>query len=190
MSERAPNNQEKQNGPSPELEKHHKDTAEKAVEKGNQARHEHAEKLSDIQNEAQKEALSTKEHLDKHLEHDKPTQHEQPTFVNRELKGIAYKRTLTRTQKSLPAPARAFSKIIHNPAIEAVSEVAAKTVARRSGVLAGGILAFIGSSAYLWTTKQYGYEYNFLLIALFFIGGFALGLLVELLYRAGRMRKR
>ena len=185
MSERQPGLNQERDIKTPELEKHHKESIDKAVEKGHHARHEHAEKLLSIQHEAKEKALSAKEVLEKHQDQEKP-HHEQPTFINRELKGMAYKRTLTRTQKSLPAPARAFSKVIHNPAVEAVSEIAAKTVARPSGILAGGIIAVIGSSIFLWAAKHYGYEYNFLLFALLFGGGFMLGLLLELIYRLVR----
>src|SRR4051812_18230473 len=40
-----------------------------------------------------------------------PRQH----YVNRELKEMAYSRVLNRARKQLPAPARAFSKVVHQP---------------------------------------------------------------------------
>src|SRR5690606_36501416 len=111
-------------------------------------------------------------------------------LANRELKDLAYRRTLKRVQSKLPAPARAFSKVIHNPAVEAASELAGKTVARPSGVLAGGVAAFLGSSLFLWVARHYGYEYNYVLFALCFVGGFFVGLLVEFGLRLANRRSR
>lgn len=161
-----------------------KDTNEKLealVEEGRGAKNEHAEKIDELRNEAKHEAKTRDEVLAKQAEQE--PQAEVPTLVNRELKGMAYKRTLTRIRKDLPAPERVFSRLIHNPVVESVSEVGSKTVARPSGVLAGGFFAFLGSSVFLWVAKHYGYEYNFLLFAAFFVGGFALGLVVELIFR-------
>jgi hypothetical protein len=188
MSELAPGSHHERHKPSPELEQHAQEALEKALEKGHHARHEHAEKLLTIQHEAKEKAISAQEYLKKQGEHETPM-HEQPMFINRQIKSEAYKRTLTRTQKSLSPPARAFSKLVHNPAIDTISEVGAKTVARPSGILAGGIFACLGSGLFLWISKHYGYEYNFLLFALFFIGGFGVGLIIELLVRLFR-RKR
>lgn len=151
------------------------------IEKGRDARHEHAEKLDEIRIEAQAEASSRDEILARQEEEKEP---EAATgMVNRELKDMAYQRTLTRIRKDLPLPERAFSKVVHNKAVDALSEAGAKTIARPSGVLAGGFFAFIGSSVFLWVSKHYGYEYNFLLFALLFIAGFAIGIGVEMLWR-------
>ncbi len=68
---------------------------------------------------------------------------------------------------------------MHLPAIEAASEVGAKTVARPIGLLAGGLCAFFGSVLLLWAAKHYGFRYNYLFFFLVFIGGYFLGLLVE-----------
>ncbi len=150
--------------------------------KAESSKNSHAENLKHIRTRIESEAKSKKEH-EHNKEKEKPAI-EKPVLINKELKDIAYRRTLKRTQNKLPAPARAFSKIIHQPAVEAVSEITAKTIARPSGILAGGIFAFLGSSLFLWVSKHYGYEYNFLLSALFFAGGFFLGLLIELILRS------
>jgi hypothetical protein len=154
------------------------------IEQGRDARHEHAEKLDEIRNEAKAEAKPRDEVLAGHNREKEP---EAPSgMVNRELKDMAYSRTLTRIRKDLPLPERAFSKVIHNKTIDSLSEAGSKTIARPSGILAGGFFAFLGSSVFLWISKHYGYEYNFLLFALLFAAGFALGLAIELLFRLGR----
>jgi hypothetical protein len=96
---------------------------------------------------------------------------------------MKYKRTLQSVQKDLSTPEKALSKVIHNPTVDALSEVAGKTVARPSGFLTGAIFAFVGSSAFLWISKHYGYKYNFLLFVIFFGVGFVVGLVLEALLR-------
>lgn len=102
-----------------------------------------------------------------------------PTFVNRSLKLIARRRLLKQIRRHLAPPDRAFSHIIHQPIIDQTSELAAKTVARPSGLLSGGLFALIGSGALLYIDKHYGYRYNFLVWMLCFAGGFVLGLVLE-----------
>lgn len=162
----------------------------KAPEQGNLAQNEQAqaEKLNELRQEAKEEAVSTSETLAKQVTQD---QAPAPTpLVNKDLKKLKYKRTLASVQKELSPPERALSKVIHNRAVESVSNAAGKTIARPSGVLVGGILALVGTSGYLWVTKHYGYEYNFLMFFVFFAGGFVLGLLLEAIYRIVRLKKR
>jgi hypothetical protein len=110
--------------------------------------------------------------------------------VTRELKQQSYKKTLQRVRAKLNTPQRAFSKVIHQPVIEKVSVVTAETVARPSGILGGATFAFLGSLALLIIAKQLGFTYNYLAFLGLFVGGFAVGLIVELLYRAVRPAKK
>lgn len=112
-----------------------------------------------------------------------------PIGLQRELKETAYKQSLQRIQSQLKAPQRLFSKTIHNPSIERLSNVAGRTVARPSGILAGGFLALLGSNVLLYLAKHYGFKYNYLAFFLLFIGGFIAGLILEGLFRIAR-RKR
>lgn len=189
MSEKLPKRHEQNHGHESSREtKRHKERLSQATEKrGLRARHEHADNISEIRGRV--EAASKSGHEQARKDNEK-AEHEQPVLVNKELKELSYRRTLRRVQNKLPAPARAFSRFVHSPAIETISEVAGKTVARPSGVLAGGIFAFLGSSIFLWIARHYGYEYNFLLFALFFIGGFFAGLLLELVIKLAGRRLR
>jgi hypothetical protein len=103
-----------------------------------------------------------------------------PKTINRELRKITYKRELRHIQRRESAPDRALSKVIHQPVVRAVSEAAGRTVSRPSGLLGGGIVAFIGTTGYLYVAKHYGFEYNYLIFIGLFIGGFALGLAFEI----------
>lgn len=104
-------------------------------------------------------------------------------LVNRSIKDEKFNRTLTSVRKSLNAPERAFSKLVHNKTVDAVSNAADKTVARPSGLLTGSIFSFLGSVVFLYIARHYGYEYNFLLFFLFFVGGFFVGLFLEAIIR-------
>lgn len=100
--------------------------------------------------------------------------------VNKELKELAYARILTRTRKNLPLADKWLSKLTHQPVVDKVSILGEKTIARPLGVLAGSILALVGSGVMLYSAKHYGFRYNFLVFLLLFGGGYALGLLLEL----------
>lgn len=116
---------------------------------------------------------------------DKQGESSSQTFgVHKQLKTDAYKRTIKKVQTKLPAPERVMSKVIHQPAVDAVSNVTAKTIARPSGFFGGSLFAFLGSAAFLYMAKFYGFSYNYAVLFMLFVGGFVLGLLVELLWRA------
>ncbi len=104
---------------------------------------------------------------------------EQPLYVNHELKSIALQRTLARVRRHLSSPDRLLSKVVHQPAVQAVSEAGAKTIARPSGLLLGGFTALFGSGLALYLAKHYGFRYNYLLILVLFVIGFAAGLILE-----------
>ena len=113
-----------------------------------------------------------------------------PTQVNHELKSITLRRELKNIQHKLPAGQRALSKVMHQPVIRAVSETASKSVTRPSGLLGGGLVAFIGSSSYLYLAKHVGFTYNYLVFLLLFILGFVVGLVLELIVWTLTARRR
>lgn len=174
-----------QDRPNHELESHSEEILDSLAEKGREAAKQNdenkAEQLDEIRNEANAEALPAQDLLAEQISRDEPPA--PAGLVGRDLRDVKYKRTLQSVRKDLSAPEKALSKIIHNPIIDAVSSAAEKTVARPSGLLFGSIFAFVGSSLFLYVAKHYGYEYNFLMFALFFLGGFGLGLLIELVFR-------
>lgn len=103
--------------------------------------------------------------------------------VQKQLKNDAYKRTIRKVQSRLRLPEKVLSRVIHQPAVDAVSNVTAKTVARPSGFLGGGLVAFVGSAVFLYMARQYGFTYNYAVVFMLFVGGFFLGLILELLVR-------
>jgi flagellar biosynthesis GTPase FlhF len=165
------------------------ETQEAALENAAQeARHKPQEKIDTIRQEVQENARKTSEIRP---QEEKDTAHApSQTFVNKELKEMAYKRTLKRVRRQMPLSNRLASKIIHQPIVSVVSEAVAKTVGRPSGLLGGGVIALIGTSAYYYITKHYGYSYNFFIFVLLLLGGFAFGWLVEIVWRLFSARKR
>jgi hypothetical protein len=109
--------------------------------------------------------------------------------TQRELKKQSYDRTMKQVRSKLPVAERSFSKLIHQPVVNSVSEVGGKTALRPSGILGGSICAFLGSVGLLWAAKTYGFTYNYLVLFLFFVGGFLLGLLLEAVGRLLFRRK-
>ncbi len=107
--------------------------------------------------------------------------------AHKQLKVDAYKRGLKHIQSRLHGPDRVFSKVVHQDKIDKLSGLAGQTVARPSGILAGGLCALIGSSIALYMARHYGFRYNFSVFIVLFIGGYFLGLLLEL---TGRLVKR
>jgi hypothetical protein len=110
--------------------------------------------------------------------------------VHKELKTDAYQRSLKRIRSRLSAPERAFSRMVHQPAVEAVSNALARTVARPSGVLGAGIFALVGSSLLLYIARTYGFTYNYFAFFALLAAGYLLGLFIELIGIMLRRKKK
>jgi hypothetical protein len=146
--------------------------------------HGTTEHLEAIRSKLEKHVPQRHEAL--HTEKNHSPQH--PVLANKQLKDMAYSRSITRARKKLSAPSRAFSKVIHLSVIESSSEFIGKTAARPVSMLTGAIFAFLGTSTLLWVTKYYGYEYNYLAVILLFIGGAIAGVTVEAMWRLIRKK--
>ena len=64
--------------------------------------------------------------------------------------------------------------------MQAASDALGKTVTRPSGLLGGGLVAFLGSGSYLYLAKHIGFQYNYFVSTVLFVIGFAIGLGLEL----------
>jgi len=145
-----------------------------------------AEKVEALTRQAKQEA--PKERLA--LPVDNKAADNRPIYIDRTVKKLQFKQTLKQARRELPAAERLLSRVVHQPAVRVVSDISAKTITRPSGLFGGGILAFAGSLTYLYLTKHIGLSYNYLLFAVFFIGGFIAGLLLELLAYLIRPRQK
>lgn len=83
------------------------------------------------------------------------------------------------TQSQMSPAGRTFSKLIHNPAVEKVSDISSKTVARPNAILAGSMMAFaLVLSVYL-IARHYGYPLSGTETMLAFAFGWVLGLMFD-----------
>ena len=94
-----------------------------------------------------------------------------------------FDKTMAAVQSQLSPSSRAFSKVIHNPAIEKASEVTGNTVARPNALLSGAVAAFVLTLAIYLIARFNGYP----LSGAESIAAFALGWLCGLAFDFVRM---
>jgi translation elongation factor EF-G len=192
MSEHAPRHHdtgEKYESTAEHISDIHNETEHKNHEVLRENPEKTKEQIEHYAERAHENAISTEKMLDKATREHKQENHE-PAIINHELKEIAYQRILRRTQRHLPAYSKAMSKIIHQPAVDAVSEAVSKSVGRPSGIIGGGLVALLGTSIYYYLTREYGYNYNSFIFLALMIVGFILGWAVEVLYKLFRSLSR
>lgn len=187
MSEREPNYNA---GPSTEFdsqefEKLNEAAAEKRREAAEKA--EAKKKSLELIRKNIEEAAASKEQmevnqLEKEVEHS-------VLKASGQLKNIAVKQRIREVQRKETPAVRTFSKVVHQPVVEEISNIAESTVARPSGLLVGGIVSVISSLVVLYISRHYGYEYNFMIGLLGFAGGFVLGLILEGIWRLFKPRR-
>jgi len=145
---------------------------------------ESAEQFSDQQIETIRTTIEQEAFAGKEIN---PSEHHKDSVgaygSHQELKTTAYNRTLSSIQSRLKGPEKGFSKLIHKPTIEKLSNFGSQTVARPSGILGGGVCALIGSSLLVYLSKHYGFEYNYLVFVILFIAGYLVGSLLEIVVR-------
>lgn len=183
MSERSSHKSEQQQATHENLvnHEHQRHNQELAVEKARKALAEHnAKDKAELSREATKLAEEAKKTVAEQGKTEQRNYDDVPG-LRQSMKNRAYKRELTKIRSKLPASSRRFSKIIHNPTVETISNIGAQTVARPSGLLGGSIAAFVGSLVLYYMAREYGFRYNYLMMFLLFIGGFAVGAVLELL---------
>jgi len=90
----------------------------------------------------------------------------------------SYKKTLDNVQKQLPAPSRAFSKVIHNSAVEKTSDAIGNTIARPNLIIAGALGAIASIIVYL-IAKKYGYVLSGSETIVLFAAGWCIGAIIE-----------
>ncbi|MDB5166860.1 MAG: hypothetical protein JWN26_5 [Candidatus Saccharibacteria bacterium] len=101
--------------------------------------------------------------------------------ISKKQKEASFKRQMKDIQAQQPPANRAFSKVIHNKAVEKTSDVVGSTVARPNAILAGAVSAFILTLVVYVTAKVIGFELSgFETIAAFIIG-WVIGLVYDYL---------
>jgi hypothetical protein len=182
---------------SHQAEKHERKTSVETHEVEASRHHEH-EKHQEVGEHAKQ---PNKHELERRIHKEAKSRHEthiggqeqeaqaQSSFAaHKDIKTQAYNQVLRKARSHLKPAERKFSKVIHQPVVETVSELSGKTLARPSAILGGGITAFIGSGTILYMSKHYGFEYNFFIYILFLLVGFGVGIVLEFLVSGVRSK--
>lgn len=144
------------------------------------------ERESDHEQEARHEALE--QAAEKEQAAEMSTEVEKPQQITKDDRDASYKQTMHKMQQQLPPASRAFSKVIHNPAIEKTSEVVGNTIARPNLIIAGALGAIISVIVY-FIAKRYGYILSGSETIILFIAGWLIGAIIEYA-RVGFLNKK
>lgn len=104
-----------------------------------------------------------------------------PQLIDKSVKTMRMRQNLAHVQTKLKPSDKRLSEAVHQPLVQLISEAAGKTIARPSGLLGGGLVAFLGGLVYQLLTRHYNLSYDFFFFALFFGAGFILGVVAEYL---------
>ena len=155
--------------------------AESSVE---QSPEKQAERAAEARVEAHKEALMSKETGGAEKRGGgEPTGGPALTHATKAQRKSSYKSTMDQIRSEMSTPSRSFSKVIHNRAVEKVSDAVGSTIARPNAILAGSFTAALFTLAIYVFAKHYGYE----LSGFETIGGFIIGWAVGLIYDYARL---
>lgn len=101
----------------------------------------------------------------------------------------AYQSIMLQTRSEMSAPNRSFSKVVHNPIVEKISDVASTTIARPNAILSGAVLAFVLTLVIYSVAKMNGYPLTGTEAIAAFVIGWIIGNLydfVKTMIRGGR----
>lgn len=138
--------------------------------------HEHVKNIDQIRKNIENQSVS-KEDITNDTEKLKETEHH---YITKKLKDIKYQETLSQIRNKLSTNQKRFSNLVHQPTIDSVSEIGAKTVARPSGIIGGSSFALVGSIILIFISNKIGFEFPQSIFILLFCTGFFIGLIIEL----------
>lgn len=165
-------------GASRRLEQHHPSNEHSSAERAHKA-------LA----EASKEALSHTEYDRESTASKQETESRgSPTLTKKGLQQ-SFNKTMSQTQTHMSAPARIFSKVIHMPAVEKVSDIVGSTVARPDAILSGSIFAFAVTLVIYAIAKYVGFEITGTVAMASFVAGWLVGILFDMLHGLFRGRR-
>lgn len=163
------------------------------------------ERAPEILNKTEHSPEESPEEVEKHIEHARTeaqrearaaheTSATEEKNVGRELarphmtREQSYMHTMKTVRMELSAPERAFSKIIHNPVVEQVSDTVGKTIARPHAILSGSLFACIFVLTLYLIARFYGFELRGSETILAFLIGWALGIVFDIVRSAIKRR--
>lgn len=156
-----------------EIEKGERDIAKK----GEQAEKKIAAEREKRELELAKEQERAKN--EKGEQHDKDVR--SPAQYTKQEKKQAYRKEIKKVQSQLPRGSRTFSKIVHNPIIETISDTTAKTIFRPSALIGGSVTGLVLGLIIYLVARYYGYPISTMTLVALLIIGAILGVIVELI---------
>ncbi len=172
-NERQPNSHEQAR--TPELTQDHERLLREDLEREAKLSREKEQSPDSVRHEIEQIKVEHEKQPEKEVSHSSP---ERPANTKRSRQK-AYKTIVKQTQSELSAPSRAFSKVIHNPAVEKASEMFGATVARPNAVLAGAACSFFLTLGVYLVARMNGYPLSGTETIAAFIGGWGLGLIFD-----------
>lgn len=154
---------------SNELQKNLERAGEKTHENVDDARNEALERARSIETEKQPEQTAERAPSPAERRANGPSKSERETSFNV---------TMSEIRTHMSTPSRAFSKVIHNKAVEKASEAVGSTIARPNAILSGAVFAFLLTLGVYLVAKNLGYQ----LSGFETIGAFVLGWVIGIIY--------
>lgn len=170
---------------SPETHKQSRDMLSVLEKEANHSRNKHAESIDSIRKLIENHAQTgEKTNINNKLKAPAEQSHH---YLTKKIKTEQYKKTLHITRQNLRSSEAVFSRFIHKPIVETISEVSVKIIARPVAIISGAIITIIGGLTVFVIAKKIGFTLPFSLIIVLYFSGYLFGLLLEV---SARLIKR
>lgn len=110
-----------------------------------------------------------------------PSKRVSPKRGSKSERNASYRQTMEHVTNKMSPSERTFSKIIHNPGVEKVSEAVGTTIARPNAILAGSFTAFVVVTIIYVLARNMGYTLSGFETIGAFVIGWTLGLIYDYL---------
>ena len=176
-SEKIKQNLEKEYSPSEALEAAGAERREQLREQREREK-SNEQSVEDARHEVEQAANAEREKKAPEQERQPSPAERRTSSPNKAELESSFDTTMAEVRTQMSAPSRAFSKVIHNKAVEKTSEALGSTIARPDAILSGAIFAFVLTLGVYLVAKNLGYP----LSGFETIGAFALGWVLGLVY--------
>jgi hypothetical protein len=129
---------------------------------------------------SEKEAHQASENARREKRTHQARRHNASHAIGRDDREASFDETMEHTRTKLPRALRPFSRIIHNPTIEGLSEFLGETIFRPNAILAGGVTAFVVVLGLYFYAKYAGFALKGSETIIAFGIGWVAGLLFDL----------
>lgn len=140
-----------------------------------------AERADESRHEALEQAQSAEKDRANESRPDRPETKRDTPPSSKAARKEAFDSIMSEVQSQMSPAERTFSKFIHAPAVEKVSDVTGKTIARPNAILAGSLTAFVLVLAVYLVARHYGYPLSGAETMVAFALGWVLGVVFDFL---------